>query len=97
MPIVSAVTLFLLDKKEVKAKPNVVQLLILVSLFGPFYYENAKADWECTFFDVFPDKAEETISEGFCEGIRTNIIFKDTCEWIQATASRYSNDHTCPK
>ena len=62
----------------------------LTLILAPFYITTSLHDWNFTFFDVEPRKANATIDEGFGKGIRTNDAFKNLYDWIRVTSDRYT-------
>lgn len=67
------------------------QAAFVVTMFLPFYYNLAWADWKFTYFDVPPSKMTHTISKGFGAGIKTNVVFHSIAEWMEKKAAQYSD------
>lgn len=73
-------------------KHFLVRVLTLLFLFAPFYYTTAWADWQFTYFDVIPNRANTKISEGFGKGIKTNQPYSQLHEWIEKTSQKLTNE-----
>ncbi len=93
IPAVAGITCMALSLDTIEKRPSVAKMVVLLLLFSPFYYTTALADWECTFFDVPPEKADSIIDEGFGKGIRTQKAHKEMCEWIRSTSKKYSDSN----
>ncbi|MDM8554378.1 hypothetical protein QUF75_06570 [Desulfococcaceae bacterium HSG7] len=90
IPIVTAITIFILNYKYIRVKSYYVKYLIIIIIFLPFYYMTAWADWQFTYFDVSPDRAKATIEKGFGQGIKTNQIYLKLYQWIQSKSEAYT-------
>jgi len=91
IPAVAAMTCVILSMETVRKKDYLIQLVILVLFFVPFYYTTAWSDWKFSLFDVAPEQAEAEIEAGFGKGIKTNQVYKNLYEWISKTSQTYSS------
>jgi tetratricopeptide (TPR) repeat protein len=91
IPTIAAMACAILSMETIKKRESLVQLMIVILFFVPFYYTTAWFDWKFTFFDVAPEQANAEIEHGFGRGIKTNQIYKNLYEWISKTSQAYSS------
>lgn len=91
IPAVAAMTCVILSMETVRKKSYLVQLVILILFFVPFYSTTAWSDWKFSLFDVAPEQAKAEIEDGFGKGIKTNQVYKNLYEWISKTSQTYSS------
>jgi hypothetical protein len=90
IPIVGAMSMLILSHKKRALSDYMVQFLILLMLFTPFYSSTARFNWLFTCFDVAPRDANAEIDDGFCKGIKTNAVYKDLYVWLETMADKYT-------
>ena len=75
--------------------PPMMALVMVLLLMGPFYYMTAENDWEFTFFDVPPARADTIIENGFGKGIYTNRLYAKLYDWLIVNAETFTqpNDY----
>ena len=92
IPTTAVLTIFLLSHTQVSLQSYWKTLPILILFLAPFYYHTAWSDWNFTYCDVKPKDAQAEIKSGFGKGIRTNEVYKQLYEWIDAKTNMYSSE-----
>ncbi|MGD0276322.1 MAG: hypothetical protein ABSB79_09760 [Syntrophales bacterium] len=90
IPLVGAMSILILSHKKKAPSHYLVQFLILLMLFAPFYSSTARFNWLFTCFDVAPKDANAEINDGFCRGIKTNTVYKNLYVWLETMADKYT-------
>ena len=92
LPAGAAFVFLLMHNMEIKNRSVWIKFAVLFFALAPFYYTTAWADWQFTYFDVFPKQADTIIKKGFGKGIKTNCVYAELHNWIDKAAARYSDD-----
>lgn len=90
IPLVGAMSILILAHKKKVPSHYIIQLLILLMLFAPFYSSTIRFNWLFTCFDVAPKDANVEIDDGFCKGIKTNAVYKNLYVWLETMTEKYT-------
>jgi hypothetical protein len=90
IPAVAAIYLFFASNISHPKFQQIISIIIISLLLGPFYYTTARHDWEFTFYDVRPEYANVRIDTGFGRGIYTNQIYFKLYNWLIANANYFT-------
>src|SRR5208337_3817929 len=90
IPAVAIIACLILSDVFIGKRSYLEKLVVLTLILAPFYITTSLHDWNFTYFDVEPGKANATIDEGFGKGIRTNDVFKNLYDWIRVTSDSYT-------
>ncbi len=90
IPAVAGIFCVVTSRLKPKKHPLAITLAMILLLLGPFYYMTAENDWEFTFFDVPPSKADTIIESGFGKGIYTNQLYSKLYDWLITNAEIFT-------
>jgi hypothetical protein len=91
IPAVAAIYLFFESKISHPKFRQIISIIIISLLLGPFYYTTARHDWEFTFYDVRPEYANVRIDKGFGGDIYTNQLYLKLYNWLIANANYFTH------
>jgi len=90
IPAVAAIAYIMTSQLKKIKYQQLVAIVILILLLGPFYYTTARHDWDFTFFDVPPKQETIRIEAGFGRGIYTNQLYSKLYDWLTANAAAFT-------
>ena len=95
IPAVAGIFFFISSRVKTSKHQFAMALAMSILLLMPFYYMTAENDWEFTFFDVPPARADTIIENGFGKGIYTNRLYAKLYDWILVNAETFTqpNDY----